>query len=140
MFVRTDQREKVGEPWRRLTDLRSLGLDVGQCANEHGKCLTTGERRCRGQYGVEVGIAGGGGDGLSGGVVVGQKICFVHTDMGSSLLVCEVKYRSVTATRPTRRRTSNGSTPSSTKWRNNSAPAPCSLSDAYQTPGSPVWW
>lgn len=59
-------------------DLGSLGLDVGQCVNEHGKCLTTGERRRRGQYGVEVGIAGGG-DGLGGGVVVGQKICFVHT-------------------------------------------------------------
>jgi AbiV family abortive infection protein len=79
VFVRTDQREKVGEPRRRLADLRSLGLDVGQCVNEHGKCLTTGERRCRGQYGVEVGIAGGGGDGLCGGVVIGQKVCFVHT-------------------------------------------------------------
>lgn len=88
MFVRTDQREKVGEPRRRLTDLRSLGLDVGQRVNEHGKCLTTRERRCRGQYGVEVGIARGGGDGLCGGVDVGQKICFVHTQMGSSPLVC----------------------------------------------------
>jgi hypothetical protein len=90
--VWTDHRQKVGEPRRRLADLRSLGLDVGQGANEHGERLTTEERRCRGQYGVEAGIVGGRGDGLGGGVILGEEISFVDTQMGSSPVVCEVEY------------------------------------------------
>lgn len=72
-------------------DFGLFGFDVGQCVNKYGKCLIIGECCCWGQYGVEVGIVGGG-DGLGGGVVVGQKICFVYIQMGLSFFVCEVEY------------------------------------------------
>jgi hypothetical protein len=42
VFVWSNQREKVGQPWSGLANLRSLGRDVGQRVNEYCERFTTG--------------------------------------------------------------------------------------------------
>jgi hypothetical protein len=41
VFVRSNQREKVSQPWRGLANLRPLGRDLGQRLNEHCERFTT---------------------------------------------------------------------------------------------------
>jgi hypothetical protein len=42
VFVGSNQREKVSQPWRGLANLRSLGRHVGQRVNEYCERFTTG--------------------------------------------------------------------------------------------------
>lgn len=91
VFVWSNHREKVSQPWWGLANLRPLGRDLGQRLNEHCERFTTGQRRCRSKYGVKPRIASGAGDGLGGGTVVGHKICLIHAEMRSCRLVCEVE-------------------------------------------------
>jgi len=42
VFVWSNQREKVSQPWRGLANLRPLGRDVGQRLNEHRERFAAG--------------------------------------------------------------------------------------------------
>lgn len=77
VFVGSNHRQKVSQPRRGLTDLRSLGGDVGQRLSEHSERRATGECRCWSEYSVESRVAGGAGDGLGDGTVLGGEIVFL---------------------------------------------------------------
>jgi hypothetical protein len=81
--VGSNQWEKVSQPWRGLTNLGSLGGDVGRRVSEHSERLTTGESRCWSEYSVESRIAGGASDGLDDGAVVGHEVVLVDAEMRS---------------------------------------------------------
>lgn len=59
--------------------------------NEHGQRLTTGQRGCWSQYGIETGVAGGGRDGLGGGIVIRHQVCLAHLQMRTGLFVGEIE-------------------------------------------------
>ena len=92
IFVRSNQRQKVSQPWSGLANLRPLGCDVGQRVNEHRERFTTGQRRCRSKYGVKARIASGAADALGGSTVVGHQVCLHHAEMRSCRLVGEVEH------------------------------------------------
>jgi hypothetical protein len=77
VFVGSNQRQKVSQSWRGLTDLRSLGGDVAQRLSEHSQRRTTGQSRGWSEYSVESRVAGGAGDGLGDGTVLGGEVVFV---------------------------------------------------------------
>jgi hypothetical protein len=89
--VGSNQREKVSQPWRGLTNLRSLGGKFRQRVGEHSERFTTGESRCRSEYAVEPRIAGGAGDGLGDGAVIGHEVVLVDAEMRSRCVVGEVE-------------------------------------------------
>ena len=91
VFVGSNQRENVSQPWRRLTDPRSLGCDVRQRVSEDGERRTTGESRCWSEYSVEPRVTGGAGDGLGEGAVVGHEVVLVDAEMRSCGEVEDVK-------------------------------------------------
>lgn len=111
-----------------------------QTGVEYDESLTAGQRGGWGEHTFVPGGLGGPGDILALRIVVAEEVVLIDPKVSTDLLVGQVEDIDSNRTRPTRRRTSKGSTPSSMKWRNSSAHAASSWSDAYQTPLAPRRW
>lgn len=118
-----------------------LGGDLGQGVGEHDEDGLTSESGGRGEDSVQARLLRLVGEVLACRPVVGGELSLGDAQpLVASGSVRSSTARSFARARPTRRRTSNGETSSWSQWRNNSAHAPRSVSDAYQTPGPPARW